>query len=79
VLDALAGVVEAVQLRFQWRPQLNDPGDELVLETAVNGRAERLATFNIRHLGPAARKFGIEAARPGVIWHEIEGAKHEKK
>ena len=79
VLDALAAVVEPVILRFLWRPQLRDPADEMVLETAGNGRADRLATFNLRHFGPAARGFGIRAAPPGAIWKEIRGVNHEKK
>ncbi len=75
VLDALVAVAEPVVLRFLWRPQLKDPGDEMVLETAVNGRADRIATFNVRHLAEAARTFGIRAERPGLIWREIEGSK----
>jgi len=39
-----------VHLRFLWRPRLKDPADEMVLETAVNGGADRLVTFNMRHL-----------------------------
>ena len=38
VLDALVKVSIPVPLRFLWRPQLKDPADEMVLETAVNGR-----------------------------------------
>lgn len=79
VLDAVASLIEPVVLRFLWRPQLKDPSDEMVLETAVNGRADRLATFNVRHLSEAAMRFGIRATLPGVIWREIRGAKHEKK
>ena len=73
VLDALASVIEPVQLRFLWRPTLKDPSDEMVLETAVNGRADRLVTFNLRHLGQAAREFGMSADIPGAIWREIRG------
>jgi putative PIN family toxin of toxin-antitoxin system len=73
VLDALAAVIEPVSLRFLWRPQLQDPADEMVLETAVNGCADRLATFNLRHLAHAAARFGIRAAQPGKIWREIRG------
>ena len=62
ILDALAAVMERVTLRFLWRPQLRDPADEMVLETAVNGNADYLATFNIRHLGEPAAIFGILAA-----------------
>lgn len=79
VLDALAAVIEPVTMRFLWRPRLKDPADEMVLETAVNGGADRLATFNIRHLAEAAMIFGIRASRPGDILREIRGAGHEKK
>lgn len=67
VLDALASVIEPVKLRFLWRPQLKDPSDEMVLETAVNGRADRLVTFNLRHLHDRAAECGIRAAPPGEI------------
>ena len=79
VLDALAAVVEPVAFRFLWRPQLRDPGDEMVLETAVNGSANRVATFNVRHLDPVGRRFGVRAIRPGAILRELRGVRHEKK
>jgi putative PIN family toxin of toxin-antitoxin system len=79
VLDALAAVMEPVRLRFLWRPTLKDPSDEMALETAVNGQADRLVTFNLRHLGQAAQKFGIRADVPGATWREIRGREHEKK
>jgi putative PIN family toxin of toxin-antitoxin system len=75
VLDALASVAEPVPLHFVWRPRFKDPGDEMVLDTAVNGRADRLATFNERHLRDAAMEFGIRTSRPGEVWREIRGAK----
>lgn len=59
VLDALAAVVEPVRLAFHWRPTLKDPSDEMLLEMAVNGRADRLLTFNVKHFGEAAERFGI--------------------
>jgi putative PIN family toxin of toxin-antitoxin system len=79
ILDALAAVIEPVTFRFLWRPRLKDPQDEMVLDTAVNGQAHRLATFNVRHLAEAAREFGIRAIPPGEIWRELQGVKHEKK
>jgi len=63
-LDAVVGLVEPVEVWFLWRPQLRDPGDELVLEAAVNGRAEAIATFNRRDFLPAATRFGIEVLLP---------------
>jgi len=59
VLDTVASVVAPVDMRFLWRPALKDPGDEIVLETAVNGRAHRLVTFNKRHFEEATTSFGI--------------------
>jgi putative PIN family toxin of toxin-antitoxin system len=62
-LDCLAGLVEPVKLHYLWRPQLGDVADEMVLETAINGRADCIVTFNTRHFAPAAR-YGIETIWP---------------
>jgi putative PIN family toxin of toxin-antitoxin system len=77
LLDAFAAAADPVELRFLWRPSLKDPADEMVLETAVNGGAKRLVTFNIRHLRAAAEKFGIRTLTPPEAWKEI--GKREKK
>jgi predicted nucleic acid-binding protein len=66
ILDAFAKVSTPVHLRFLWRPRLKDPADEMVLETAVNGAADRLVTFNERHLAAAGREFGIGVLAPGM-------------
>ncbi len=71
VLDALAAWIEPVEVHLHWRPQLRDPGDELVLEAAVNGRADALVTFNIRDFVAAAPRFGIRLAKPVEILREI--------
>ena len=71
VLDAFVKVSVPVLLRFLWRPRLKDPADEMVLETAVNGAADRLVTFNVRHLAAATREFGIRVLRPPEVWKEV--------
>ena len=63
-LDALVLLVDPVDIHFIWRPQLRDPGDELVLEAAVNGRADAIVTFNTVDFLPAARQFGIDVLTP---------------
>lgn len=63
-LDAVIAMAEPVKTHFLWRPQLRDPGDEMVLETAVNGRADALVTFNMRDFGTAPARFGIEVMIP---------------
>lgn len=62
-VDALASRIERIERHFSWRPQLADAADEMVLEAAVNGRADAVVTFNTRHLAPIAR-FGIELWTP---------------
>jgi putative PIN family toxin of toxin-antitoxin system len=78
VLDAVAKVAIPVHLRFLWRPRLKDPADEMVLETAVNGGADRLVTFNVRHLADAARQFGIPVLQPGDAWKEVQKGNEKK-
>lgn len=70
-LSALASVCEPVDVRFQWRPQLSDPNDEMVLEAAVNGRADRLVTHNVRDFLSAGVKFGLPVVRPGELLLEL--------
>ena len=43
----------------------------MVLETAVNGMADRLVTFNQRHLAAAAQEFGVRTLRPREMWKEF--------
>ncbi|MDT0497892.1 PIN domain-containing protein [Algiphilus sp. W345] len=63
-LDALAAFAQPVTIHYSWRPQLSDPADEMVLETAVNGQANALVTFNQRDFGKAPGQFGIELLLP---------------
>jgi predicted nucleic acid-binding protein len=51
---------------------LPDPDDNLVLETAVNGHAEVVITFNRRHFEPAAARFGIEIVSPAEAVRRLE-------
>jgi predicted nucleic acid-binding protein len=78
ILDAYAKLATPVHLRFLWRPRLKDSADEMVLETAVNGMADRLVTFNARHLSVAAREFGIKVLRPVEMWKEVQRRDEEK-
>lgn len=64
IIAGLGAVAEPVSPWFLWRPQLRDASDEMVLEAAINGRADGLATFNRRHFGDAPRRFGIVVLSP---------------
>jgi predicted nucleic acid-binding protein len=63
-VDAVIAIGEPVKIHYLWRPQLRDPSDEMVLETAVNGRANLLITFNVRDYGTVPARFGIEVMTP---------------
>ena len=62
-LSDIARIAEPVELHFLWRPKLRDPGDEMVLETAVNGRADMLVTHSGRDFAGAER-FGVTILTP---------------
>ena len=70
-LSALAAACEAVEVSFQWRPQLSDANDEMVLETAVNGQADALITHNVRDFVKGAERFGLRVLRPGEFLKEL--------
>ena len=69
--DAVISMAEEVQINFLWRPQLNDPGDEMVLETAINGKADVVVTFNKRDFTGAREKFGIDIVQPAEALRRI--------
>lgn len=70
-LDALAALIEPVETYLSWRPQLDDPDDEMVLEAAINSRAAALVTYNTAHFQAAASRFGVRLARPIDIVREV--------
>jgi putative PIN family toxin of toxin-antitoxin system len=71
ILAALASAIEPVELHFRWRPQLRDPADDMVLEVAVNGRAEAVVTHNIADFATMAEGFGIPALLPAELLRRI--------
>ena len=72
LLDELADLALPVSVWYSWRPQLHDPGDEMVLEAAVNGRADALISFNQRDFGGAPERFGIVLATPGQLLRSLK-------
>jgi predicted nucleic acid-binding protein len=70
-LRDLAAVIVPVEVQFLWRPQLSDPDDEMVLESAINGHARRIVTFNVKDFRPADL-FGIKAVTPQQFLEELK-------
>jgi putative PIN family toxin of toxin-antitoxin system len=71
-LDGLSSVAIQTPTTNLWRPLLDDPDDEMVLEAAVQGGAELLLTFNVRDF-VGSERFGIKAIQPGPAWQLTKG------
>lgn len=71
LLDTIFDVVMPVEVHYQWRPQLTDAGDEIVLEAAVNGRADVIVSFNHKDYRGAPGRFGILLLTPAETLPEI--------
>ena len=67
VLDELSSVGKRVKLMIRTPPLLPGPNDEMVLETAINGRADAIVTFNDRDFRPVAARFHCSVVRPGEV------------
>jgi len=71
VLDELAGLCVPVAMDYRWRPIAADPDDNLVVETAINGRADLIVTFNISDMRTGAKQFGMAAVRPATVLRRL--------
>jgi len=71
VLDELAATGKRVELLIRTRPMLLDPNDEMVLETAINGRADAIVTFNDRDFRSVAAPFRCSVLRPADAIAEL--------
>ena len=72
VLDLVCAVARKQSVHFLWRPQLRDPKDELVLEAAVNARADFLVTHNLRDFEPS-RRFALQLVTPAQFLNILDG------
>jgi len=72
VLDELALHCTPVAFDYRWRPAAKDADDDLVLETAINGTADVIATFNTADMVAGATRFGIPVERPAAVLRRME-------
>jgi putative PIN family toxin of toxin-antitoxin system len=70
-LIGLAAIIEPVMIYFQWRPQMQDADDEMVLETAINGRADAITTHNVSDFKTAASRFNLRVVSPASLIREV--------
>lgn len=70
VIDYLCRVSHQQEVHFLWRPYLQDPKDDLVLELAVASRSAVVVTYNVKDFDGAAR-FGVRIVRPAEFLAEL--------
>jgi predicted nucleic acid-binding protein len=74
LLNDLISIAKPVRLALLPRPRLSDPADQMVLETATNGGATAIVTFNSRHFVGVKPAFGIEIMLPRDALQKLGGA-----
>lgn len=63
IVDYLCRIAEHREIHYLWRPTLPDPGDDMVLEVAVEAEVDALITHNLRDFRGSER-FGITVETP---------------
>jgi putative PIN family toxin of toxin-antitoxin system len=70
ILDRICFWAEKRSIFFLWRPHLVDPEDDMVLEVAVESRADVIVTYNSRDFGDLGQ-FGIQVLTPKEFLQQI--------
>ena len=63
ILDFICAEANLREIFYLWRPVLPDPGDDFILELAVESQCDFIVTFNVRDFAGAER-FGVEVITP---------------
>ena len=72
VLDDILAEATLVQpMRVRRRPALPDPGDDLVLECALEAHAGAIVTMNIRDFATVSAAYGLRILKPGDLVAEF--------
>jgi putative PIN family toxin of toxin-antitoxin system len=71
IIEDLEARAIPVWVAFQYRPLSPDQDDDMVLDVAINGQAEVIATNNRKHFEQTARQFGILVSRPKELLIEL--------
>lgn len=67
LIGSLESLAEAVNVVSKPRPLSSDPNDDMVLDVAINGRADVVVTQNVKHFATAARRYGIKVSSPAEL------------
>jgi putative PIN family toxin of toxin-antitoxin system len=59
LIEAVEAFAEPVEVVVRARPLSPDPNDDMILDLAINGKAEALVTCNTKHFLAAGKRLGI--------------------
>ena len=71
-VDYLCLVAHKQDVFFLWRPLLNDPNDDMVVELAMASRANAIITHNLRDFVPATA-LGVRVLAPAQFLLHLQG------
>lgn len=64
VIEAIEALAEPVKVVVRHRPLSPDPNDDMILDIAINGKAEALVTNNMKDFKVAGKQYGIPVLTP---------------
>ena len=70
ILDFFCKVSDHRQIFYLWRPFLRNPGDDAILELAVESEAEFVVTHNLRDFA-GSEQFGLRVVTPQIFLRHI--------
>lgn len=70
IIDYLCTVGNHIKVHYLWRPNLKDPGDDFVLELAVESECNYIVTHNVKDF-KGIKKFNLKAITPQELLRKI--------
>jgi putative PIN family toxin of toxin-antitoxin system len=71
LLDVLEALAEPVLIVVRRAPLSQDANDDMVLEVAINGRADAIVTNNTKHFREPAKRFRLEVMTPAELLNKF--------
>ena len=68
IISDIVSISYQTKLHFLWRPFLKDSFDDKVLETAVNGQARAIITYNTKDFAGVKKYFNIDILTPAELF-----------
>jgi putative PIN family toxin of toxin-antitoxin system len=68
IVSDIVNISHKTRLHFLWRPFLKDSFDDKVLETAINGQAKAIITYNTKDFAGVKKYFDIDILTPAELF-----------